>query len=326
VVVETLASLLGLAVTMGTPLLLAGLGELITQRSGVVNLGIEGIMAVGALVSVMVTLATGSLVVGFIAAVVAGVAISLIHGVLSISLKSDQVISGVMLTLLGTGSATFVGRMYFDGSPRVDTFSNVPIPVLSDVPLVGSAIFSNTAIDYLAFALVPAVWYFLYRSNLGLEIMSVGEDPATADSVGISVSARRYLAVLIGGAFAGAAGAHISLTVAGFWVAASSAGRGWIAFALVIFAQWRPLYILLGAYVFGFIEAMILDGIQEYLTVFADTAAWPVMRTLSDPNFMGMYPYLATIVILTVVGVRARAEESRTAPEALLEPYIREGD
>lgn len=322
--------LLNATITATTPLLLACLGEIISEKGGILNLGIEGIMLFGALTGFAATGMTGSPWIGLLVAIVVGIAVSSIHAFLSISLKADQVISGIMLSLLGIGITSFLGNPWVGRS--VNTFDQVLLPVLGqflvDIPVIGPAAFRNPPTDFIAFALVPVVWYFLYRTNLGLEIIAVGEDPETADSAGINVSSRRYLAVLIGGAFAGAAGAHLSLAFAQLWAAEMVAGRGWIAIALVIFVQWRPLRSVFGALLFGLVSAFVIrsQGIDLVGMLSGGSAAIADLLSVAfNPTVMPMYPYIVTIIILTFISRKAMIEEIG-APSALLQPYIRESE
>ncbi|MFB6173551.1 MAG: ABC transporter permease [Halobacteriales archaeon] len=322
-----LVGVLDATVRAGTPLLLAGLGELISERGGVLNLGVEGMMLVGALVGFATTVVTGSPWLGFAAGTAAGGAMAAIHAVLCITLKADQVISGVMLTLLGTGLTTYFGQAWV--SRQIEGFATVGIPVLVEIPLVGPALFRNTPTDYLALLTVPAAVYLLFRTNLGLEMIAVGEDPEAADTMGVPVFRLRYLAVLLGGVFAGAAGAHLSLSFSGLWVTGMTAGRGWIAIALVIFAGWRPWRVLVGAYLFGGVDALVLRSQAIAFSVppaapLADVVN-PVAALLTRPGVMAMYPYLATVAVL-VVASENTLRRRVGAPSALLENYSRELD
>lgn len=325
--VSFLAGLLDATVQAATVLLLAGLGELISERAGVLNLGVEGMMLVGALGGFIVTVVTGSYWLGFAAGIVLGMILALVHAFLCITLKSNQVISGVMLTLLGTGVTTFFGSAWVEES--IDGFPQIAIPVLVDIPVVGEAFFRSTATDYLALLLVVVVWYFLNHSNIGLEMISVGEDPEMADTMGVSVFRLRYLAVLVGGGFAGAAGAHLSLAFSQLWVPGMTAGRGWIAVALVIFAQWRPRRMLIGAYLFGLLDALQLRSQSLSLALGSDAPLAslinPVVEFLMTPQIMGTYPYLATIVVLTYAVIRTKSDRL-AVPSALLQSYSRETD
>lgn len=328
--VTFIEGLLSATITATTPLLLACLGEIISERGGVLNLGIEGIMLVGALTGYAVTGITGDPWAGLLAGITVGVVFSSLHAFLSISLKADQVISGIMVSLLGIGITSFLGNPWV-GRP-VDTFDQMLFPVvgqfLVEIPVLGPAIFLNPPTDYIAFALVPVVWYFLFRTNLGLEIIAVGEDPETADSAGVNVTRRRYIAVLLGGAFAGAAGAHLSLAFAQLWAAEMVAGRGWIAIALVIFVQWRPVRAVFGALLFGLISAFVIRSqsvdLIGLLSFGSDTLAG-VLSVAFNPTVMPMYPYVVTILILTFISWKATTEEIG-APSAILKPYIRESE
>lgn len=321
--------LLTATVTATTPILLAGLGELISERAGVLNLGIEGIMLAGALSGFAVTVETGDPTIGFISAIGIGILISSIHAFLTISLKADQVVSGVMLTLLGTGFTTFLGAPYT--SETITGFADVSFPVvgsfLSGIPIVGPSLFQNPPPDYIALLSVPIVWYLLFHSNLGLRIRATGEDPETADSAGINVGRIRYLCVLLSGAFAGAGGAALSLAFSNVWVPGMIAGRGWIAVALVIFAQWNPSKILLGSYLFGVIQAFAIRSQEvDIISIFdSSPLIQSIVGTLLEPTILPMYPYLVTILILVYIS-RKGVRQEIGAPSALLEPYIREED
>lgn len=325
------AGLLDATVQAATVFILAGLGELISERAGILNLGVEGMMLTGALGGFIVTVVTGSYWLGFGAGILCGMALALIHAFLCITLKSNQVISGVMLTLLGAGLTTFYGSQWVENS--IDGFPQVTIPLIGDflvqIPILGEALFRSTATDYIALALVPIAWYFLNRSNLGLELISVGEDPEMADTMGVSVFKLRYLAVIIGGGFAGAAGAHLSLAFSQLWVPGMTAGRGWIAVALVIFAQWRPDRMLVGAYLFGMLDALQLRSQSLSLSVGAETPFAglinPVVDFLMNPQIMGTYPYLATIIVLSYAVIKTKSDRL-AVPSALLQSYSRERD
>jgi len=325
------AGLANATVNASTVLILAGLGELISERAGVLNLGVEGMMLVGALSGFVTTVLTGSYWLGFGVAIVAGGLMSLVHAFLCISLKSDQAVSGIMLTLLGTGLTTYFGNSYSGDS--ITGFPERTLPFVGDalvqIPIVGPALFNSTVTDYLALCLVPLVWLFLNRTNLGLELIAVGEDPETADTMGVEVFKMRYLAVVVGGAFAGAAGAHLSLAFNEIWSASMTAGQGWIAVALVIFARWRPERILVGAYLFGLFSALGLYSQALDLTLapgspFAGVVN-PVLEFFMNPTIMSTYPYLATLLVLVVTVIRAENREL-AQPSALVQSYSREAD
>lgn len=326
-----LANFLGATVSAATVFIFAGLGELISERAGVLNLGVEGVMLVGALSGFITTVVTGSYWLGFAVGGLLGMVFSLLHAVLCISLKSDQAISGIMLTLLGTGLTTYFGVSWTSRS--ISGFPEWTVPVIGDVliqiPIVGPALFQNTATDYLALALVPLVWLFLYRTNLGLEIISVGEDPETADTMGVDVFKIQYLAVLIGGLFAGFAGAHLSLAFNQLWATGMTAGRGWIAVALVIFAQWRPARLLVGAYLFGLFSVLQLRSQALSLAVPSNipfaTALNGALDFLMNPTIMATYPYLATLLVLFLVVYR-NENSVLDQPSALVQSYSRESN
>lgn len=326
-----LTGLANATVNASTVLILAGLGELISERAGVLNLGVEGIMLVGALSGFITTFMTGSYWLGFGVAILAGGLISLIHAFLCISLNSDQAVSGIMLTLLGTGLTTYFGNSWSGKS--ISGFPERTLPLVGDylveIPIVGSALFQSTVTDYAALVLVPVVWLFLYRTNIGLELVSVGEDPETADTMGVDVFRMRYLAVILGGMFAGAAGAHLSLAFNQIWSASMTSGRGWIAVALVIFARWRPERILLGAYLFGLFNALQLysQGLDLTLDAGAPLAGIvnPVINFVLNPTIMSTYPYIVTLLVLVLTVIRAENREL-AQPSALVQSYSRELD
>ena len=320
------AATLESTVRLATPLLLAAMGEIIAERSGVLNLGVEGMMLAGALGGFAAAIITGSIWVGFAVGILAGVLLALLHAVLCISLKADQVISGIMLTLLGIGLTTYFGRGYVGQS--IDGFQRIVIPGLVEIPVLGTAFFSITALDYLSLLLVPVVWYFLFRTNIGAEITAVGEDPETADTAGIPVFKIQYACVLLGGALAGAAGAQLSLAFTNFWGVEMVAGRGWIAVALVIFAQWRIIPLLGGAYFFAAIDALSFrsGSVRE---VVVDAVGVSALETtfafLLNPQVMNTYPYILTIAVLWYVMRQGNLNELG-APSALLKAYSREQD
>ncbi|MFB6156740.1 MAG: ABC transporter permease [Haloferacaceae archaeon] len=287
-------------------------------------MGIEGMMLVGALAGFATTAMTGSPLLGFAAGIAGGTALSAIHAFLTVSLKADQIISGLMLTLLGISATTYYGTPWTTASITGFRKFSLPIvgPYLTATP-IGQVLFHNTLPTFLSFLLVPAVWYFLNHTNLGLVIKAVGEDPETADTAGISVTRTRYIAVLLGGAFSGAAGAHLSLAFSNLWVSGMVAGRGWIALALVIVVQWRPVRALVGAYAFGFIDVLQLrtQGI-DFVALVPGSQFDGLVAFLANPTIMGTYPFVATILVLTAVSAYSLNEEIG-APGAYLEPYIR---
>ncbi|RQG94902.1 ABC transporter permease [Natrarchaeobius chitinivorans] len=314
-----LAGLLGATLTAATPLILAGLGELVAERSGVLNLGVEGIMLMSALLSLVVTVWTGSVAAGFVAGALVGALAGWLHAFLCISLKADQVISGLMITFIGIALTVFFGSGWVGRS--VDGLPTVYFPVigepLSNIPIIGSAIFYATPTDFLALLLVPIFWYGIFHTNVGLELIAVGESAGTADTLGVPVFRVRYLATILGGTMAGLAGAHLLLAWINQWSPMMTAGMGWIAIALCIVGRWRPFYVLGVAMVFGFFKAMQIR-IQGF-----DVGGGTVGAVLSDPAFFAMYPYLATVVVLWWAAAR-ESEGSLGMPSEMVVPYKRE--
>jgi simple sugar transport system permease protein len=287
----------------GTPLLLGTLGEIVAERSGVLNLGVEGMMAIGAVSAYLTALASGSPWLGLAVAVGAGMAISAIHALVSITLKANQVVSGLALTMLGLGVASLFGKPFI-GRPLPVKLEAVRIPVLADIPYLGPVLFARDAVFYISVLLGLAFWFLLSRTRWGIEVRSVGENPAAADAAGVSVTGQRYLCTLIGGALAGLAGAYLSLVYSNSWMDGMTGGRGWIVIALTIFALWRPPRAFLGAYLFGVI--FVLQYLLQPLGI--------------PPNLLGMMPYLATLAVLVIGGLRAD-HRHLAAPAALGEPF-----
>ncbi|TWI61862.1 simple sugar transport system permease protein [Pseudoduganella lurida] len=280
-VIAFLASTAGAA----TPLVLASSGELVAERSGVLNLGLEGIMLVGAVAGFSATLRTGSLTIGLLAALAAGVAMSLIFGFLVLTLQTNQVATGLALTLFGTGLSAFLGRDLV--GQTVAPIARLSFPVLSDIPFLGPLLFRFDSIVYLSLILVAAIGYLLARTRLGLQIRAVGEAPHSAHAIGMSVVKLRYACVLFGGAMAGVGGAYMSLALTPMWVEGMVAGRGWIALAQVVFATWKPRGLVVGAYLFGGVTVLQFHGQGMGIDV--------------PSQFLAMLPYLATIVILVII-------------------------
>jgi ABC-type uncharacterized transport system permease subunit len=298
--------LLAAAVRAGTPILLAALGELLAERAGILNLGVEGMMLVGALTGFVVSQQSGEPWFGLLAAGCAGVALSAIHALLTITLHANQVVSGLALTLFGTGLSGVLGRA-FVGLPA-QGFTPVPVLALANVPWLGKIFFQHDPLVYLAYLLVPVVWILLHRTRPGLKVRAVGEDPGSADAMGISVAAVRYLCVLVGGLAGGLGGAYLSLVYTQMWIDNMTAGRGWIALAMVIFGAWNPLRTALGAYLFGGVQAL-------QLRLQAIGIAMPTY-------LMMMAPYGFTILVL-VLASRGNASRRLGTPAALGIPYIR---
>jgi ABC-type uncharacterized transport system permease subunit len=298
--------ILAAAIGAGTPILLATLGELLAERAGILNLGVEGMMLVGALSGFIVSQQSGDPWLGLLAAGFAGVVLSMLHACLTITLHANQVVSGLALTIFGTGLSALLGRA-FVGVPAAG-FAPIPIPVLADVPWLGKIFFSHDPLVYLAYMLVPAVWVLLYRTRLGFKVRALGENPASADAMGVSVMAVRYGCMVAGGLAAGLGGAYLSLAYTQMWIDNMTAGRGWIALAMVIFGAWDPVRAALGAYLFGGVQAL-------QLRLQAMGIALPTYLLL-------MAPYGFTILVLALASQGKRRRRFVT-PSALGMPYIR---
>ncbi len=308
-------SILAVTIQAGTSLVYASVGEIFTERSGVLNLGLEGIMIMGAVTAFAVAFHTESLLWAVLTAMAVGGALASIHAFLSVTLRADQVVSGLALTLFGVGLSSFLGqRLGPEGSPLVGLvgpkFSRIPLPVLSEIPLVGPALFNQDVLVYLMYLMVPVAAYILYRTRPGLHLRAVGEDPATADAMGISVARIRYTATVVGGMLMGLGGAHLSLAYTPGWTENLTGGRGWIAIALVIFAMWDPWRAWLGALLFGGVNA-----IQFRLQAAG--------ATVIPAAVLGMMPYLLTILVLTLITVYENISRRLGAPAALGVPYMR---
>ena len=307
-------------VASGTVLLFAAIGEIFAERSGVLNLGVEGMMLIGAMSAFSVAVNTGNPWLGLLAGMAAGGLLSLLHGLVCIHFQADQVVSGLSLTFLGTGLALVLG----EGLSKAGAISLLPafsIPLLSSIPILGSILFTEQSIlVYIGYLLIPAAWYYINRTRPGMHLRAVGEYPAAADALGISVYTQRYLYVFVGGVLAGLAGATISLAISPGWFSElTTSGQGWIAIGLVIFAQWDPVRAALGAYAFGALRRLILD-LQGPTTLLG--FANPFYYNPYLGFFLQMLPYALTIVIL-VIGSREAMRKRLGAPAALGVPYIR---
>ncbi len=299
-------SMLFATVVAGTPLILVALGLLINEKAGVLNLGAEGMMAIGAVAAFAVTHHSASPWLGVLAGMAAGMAIALVFGVLALTLQANQVASGLALAIFGVGLSAFIGKPY--ESVALPAVPAIRIPFVADIPLIGEALYNQQALVYLSWALFWAVLWFLYRSRAGLVLRAVGEAPASAHAIGHPVVLIRYLAVLFGGAMAGLGGAFLSVFYTPMWVEGMVAGRGWIALALVVFATWRPLRVLVGAYLFGgvMITQLFIQGSGLQLDFSA--------------QFLSSLPYWATIVVLVLISRNPNAIRLNS-PQALGKPY-----
>ena len=306
--INFLVAVLAAAIPAGTAILFACLGELLSERSGVLNLGVEGMMLMGALGGVAVTIWTGSAWIGLLGAILAGAAMASLHAIVTVGLRANQVVSGLALTLLGTGLSAFLGRNLV-GKPLPDKFGDVSIPLLGDIPKIGEILFDQSPLVYISFVVAPLMWWFVFRTQAGLHLRSIGENPAAADAMGVPVNWLRFLYVIVGGGFAGLGGAVISLSTNPGWTEGMTAGRGWIAVALVIFAGWNPLWAVGGAYLFGGVQA----GQFQLQTVGVGISSF----------FLNMLPYLFTVIVL-VIASGDLARKRIGAPAALGRPFIRE--
>jgi len=303
-----LIAALAAAVSSGTALLLAALGEVLAERSGVMNLGVEGMMLIGALAGFATTVWTGNLWLGLLASLFAGGLLAALHAVLTVTFGADQIVSGLALTLFATGLASFLGKPLVGQAAPV-SFRAMALPLLADIPILGPIFFRQNALTYLSYVLAIGLWIVLFRTHLGLLIRAVGDSPATVDATGHSVPLLRSVAVIVGGMFAGLGGAAIALGTNPSWTENITAGRGWIAVALVVFATWNPLRAVLGAYLFGSVEA------AQFLLQAAGVAV--------SAFFLNMLPYVATILVLLIT-TQAVARQRLGAPAALGMPYRRE--
>ena len=309
--------------TAATPLLLAAIGELVVERSGVLNLGVEGMMLIGAVTGFGVALTTGSPWLGVIAAIVAGAAFSLLFGFLTLTLVTNQVATGLALTLLGIGVSGQIGEG-FVGRPGV-RMGPISIPGLSEIPYVGKLLFGQDPLFYISILLTAATAWFLFRTRAGLTLRAVGDSHSSAHSLGIRVIAIRYLAVMFGGACAGLSGAYLSLVYTPQWVENMTAGRGWIALALVVFASWRPWRVLAGAYLFGAISILQLhiQAISLNELVFLPGPVYALVEIVKSipSQFLSSLPYLATVVVLVLIS-RNRRSTMMNTPASLGRPFV----
>jgi len=302
--------LIASSIAAATPILYATLGEIITERSGILNLGVEGMMLVGALSGFAFTKLSGSIIVGLLGAMGCAGILSLIHALLSVTLKANQVVSGLGLTIFGIGVTGYFGKSMI-GIPAPVAVAKLSLPFLSDIPFLGEVLFSQDPMVYLAILLVPLCYYVLFRTRAGLHLRVVGDNPAAGDMAGINVAAVRYWATVAGGMLCGLGGAYISLVYTPFWTENMIAGRGWIAIALVIFASWNPRTALLGAFLFG--------GVDVLATRFQ------AFGVEVSSYFLRMLPYAFTILILVLTTAKRAGRRGLPAmPAALTLPYERE--
>jgi general nucleoside transport system permease protein len=299
-------SVLQATVRAGTPVLYAALGELLAEKSGVLNLGVEGMMIMGAVTGFMVGQSFSHPWAGVLAAALVGSLMALLFAAVTITFRADPIVSGLALVIFGVAFSNYIGSPYVQ-LPAKAVFLPVKFPILSSIPLIGPAVFSHDWLVYISILLVPAIWYFLTRTRPGLNICAVGENPWAADSTGINVARTRYLCTIAGGALAGVGGAYLSMAYSPLWTSYMTANRGWVAIAVVIFSGWNPFLVLAGAYLFGGVDA---------LSMRMQAAGIHVSSFL-----VNMLPYIFTILVLVAA---ARGRRARLGPAALGRAFDRE--
>jgi len=301
---EILVAAILTIITAATPLLFAALGELVTEKSGVLNLGIEGMMVMGAIIGFFTVHQTDSAIIAVFASMIAGALMSAIFALLVLKFHASQVPTGLALTIFGIGLSALIGQsmigVAYDGIPKI------AIPLLSTIPVIGDIFFNQDALVYLSIFMVAAVAWFLNKTRAGLILRAVGDSHDAAHAMGYSVIKIRFMAILFGGAMAGVAGAYLSLAYSPLWVEGMTAGRGWIALALVVFASWRSGRVLLGAYLFGGISILQLHAQALGIGV--------------PSQIMSMLPYLATIVVLVIIS-RDKSKIKLNSPASLGKPF-----
>jgi simple sugar transport system permease protein len=314
--IDLVTSLLAITLRSGTSLIYATVGEIYTERSGILNLGVEGMMLMSAVASFATVYHTGSLFLGILMAMLVGGALAGIHAFLSITMRANQVVSGLSITLFGSGMASFLGQRLGPESNKGylvglvgDKFEPIAIPILSKLPIIG-AVFNQDILTYMVYLLLPVGWYYLYKTRNGLNLRAVGENPQTADAMGINIARARYLYTIIGGMLVGIGGAHLSLSYAPGWTENITGGRGWIVIALVIFSMWNPARALWGAILFGGINA-----VQFRLQASGTTI---------PASYLNMLPYLATVLVLVILTWWEALSKRVGAPSALAKSYMRE--
>lgn len=312
---DLVTSILAIATFAGASLVLATIGEIFTERVGILNLGVEGMMIMGAVTGFAAAYRTNNVWFGVLIAGIVGGLMALVHAFATITLRADQIVSGLAITLLGTGLASFLGQILGpDGGALVGLtgpkFTKWPIPGLSSLPLVGEGLFNQDPIVYSLFVVVPVSWFFLYKTRPGLYLRAVGESASTSDAVGVDVFRRRYGYTVLGGAMAGIAGSHLSLSYTPGWTENLTGGRGWIVIALVIFATWNPARAVVGAWLFGGVNAIQFRLQAE--------------GTNLPSSILNMSPYILTIVVLVLITRTDKLRQTIGAPAGLGIPYYRE--
>jgi len=304
-----LVSFLSSAIIASMPILLAAVGEVFDQRGGVMNLGLEGVMLMGAVSGYVAVVKTGSLTVAVLCAVGAGLLMGLLFSFLVVTLQADQTVCGLSITLFGTGLSGYIGKSV-SGVASSLVFKPVSIPLLSKIPVLGPVLFHQDVMVYFMYVLVFASWFYIYKTKGGLILRSLGENPSTADVLGISVVNLRYLYTCLGSVLAALGGAYLTLAYTPLWADKMTSGKGWIALALVIFSMWNPLLVAVGAFLFGGINVLALR--------------MQVAGAAVPSQFLNMLPYLCTILVLIFATGNFRGRRKSLAPKALGQPYDRE--
>lgn len=314
---EFITKLLAQTIAMGTSLMFATIGETYAEKSGVLNLGVEGMMLMGALSGFAVSFHTNNLLLALIVAMLVGGSLALIHAFLSITMRANQVVSGLAITMFGVGLANFLGQRLGPASNsfnlvgmNANRFRNIEIPGLSQIPIIGS-IFNQSLLTYILYLFVPIAWWYMYKTRFGLQLRSVGENPRTAAAMGINVNKTRYLYTVVGGILAGLGGACLSLAYTPSWNEGMTGGKGWIVIALVIFSGWNPARAIIGTLVFGGISTL-----QFSLQASGIPIAIP-------SQFLTMAPYLFTIIVLSIMTISnsKKGSSSFASPKALGTPF-----
>ncbi len=302
-------SIIAGTVRIATPILLAALGLTLTNLAGIMNLGVEGIILTGAFVGFLTAYHTGSLSLAILTSLIAGGLVSLILAFLAINLKADQTVSGLAINLFASGITAYLYRVVFNitstaATPSINTMKNIKIPLLSKIPIVGEVLFSQNLLTYIAFLMVPIIWFFINKTKYGLEIRCLGENPRSITTRGINIDRLQYLAVIFGGMMGGLGGAFLTLASAGIFVPGISAGRGWLAIVVVIAGNWAPIRIVFATMAFSFLDAFQLQ-------VQGSGVQFPYQVLLA-------LPYVIAIVLMTISRTRSQA------PSSMGVPYFRE--
>jgi len=306
---EWITSFLAAAVVAGTPLLFATLGEIMTQKAGNLNLGVEGMMLMGAVIGFIAGINTGNSVISLLAAMAAGALGALIYAFVTVTLKANQNVTGLTLTIFGTGFSSFIGKSVV-GKVTPDSikafFRPIEIPLLSKIPILGKALFSQDLFVYIGYICAILLTIYLYKTSKGLNLTAVGENPSAAAAASINVVLYKYVHILLGGALCGLGGAYLSLVYVPAWQENITAGRGWIAVALVVFAAWNPSKAIIGSFLFGGLDILRFRITDSFISIY----------------FMDMIPYILTIVLLVFVNIKK--SNKNAPPKSLGVSYFRE--